>query len=767
MIRELSYSRLFKLLISKWHWLLLSLGVGLTIAWIYLRLASPIYSASIFLKFDERKSELAELTNIRNLYERNNKIESEQMILRSSNVMTQAFKSLNLDIAFYIKKPFKLINLYPKKPLQIRILHRSSIPIPTLFHFKGISQREFSLSFEDLKLANRDLNCKYGQTINIGGISFTIYPVSKMDLKQELIFKFNHEQEFIEQVIPKLKITDFQNANVLKISFQDQNRYFTADLLNSIGQQYLLFDKSLRAASAAQTEVFITQMLHKLSKNVKNSALELQRHNERHPSPSSSELKNKLSVLETQQRDLDLQRISIALLRSKIPKTEDSFNLELQGINDPQLIQLLEKFNKVLDVRQAQQKQFKRQSPVIIDLDVEISNLKTNIENNLRHQDEALSVKREYLNHENRKLSSQIQEQPAVQRELTVLQSEFDVQQKVNSYLAEKKLEAQISKAAVTAGAVLVDAAQYAIKPIFPQAATIYFTSGIMALICSTLIIFGLRFSNTRIHRPEEIEDFTDIPLIGIIHHHPKSDQQPIPILNSPRSPTAESLRGLRSNLNFLSAEQSCKVICISSEISAEGKSFVALNLAFALSMTSKRILLIAADLRKSHLHDTLGLSNQQGLSNYLAGQISATAIIQQLEWEHIHFIPSGSVPPNPSELLLNEHMARLLLEQKPNYDFILIDSAPIGLVSDAKALIKLAELNLFVLRSGRSRYNFLKTPEKLKKELQLNNISLVLNDFKEDPYHASYYKNKGGTAPSGNYQYALQQPKYQDYFEL
>jgi capsular exopolysaccharide synthesis family protein len=210
--------------------------------------------------------------------------------------------------------------------------------------------------------------------------------------------------------------------------------------------------------------------------------------------------------------------------------------------------------------------------------------------------------------------------------------------------------------------------------------------------------------------------------------------------LAKPKSVFSESVRSVRTNLSFLAANKQSKTICITSEVSGEGKSFVTVNLASTLALIDKKIILIAADLRKSKMHNAFGNDNKKGLSNYLAGQCTLEEIITHDDAHNLDFIPSGPIPPNPSELLHTDKMKDLLAMLAPKYDYVLVDTAPVGLVSDAIPLIRQSDVNLFVIRSGQSQLRAAAIPERLSREYGLSNLAIVLNAFGDDALHANYY---------------------------
>jgi tyrosine-protein kinase Etk/Wzc len=206
-----------------------------------------------------------------------------------------------------------------------------------------------------------------------------------------------------------------------------------------------------------------------------------------------------------------------------------------------------------------------------------------------------------------------------------------------------------------------------------------------------------------------------------------------------------------------MASEKSSKVICITSEVAGEGKSFVAVNLASTLSLIDKKVLIIAADLRRSRLHHTFKTTNNIGLSNYLANQCELKDIIFKTPLSDMDFIPSGQVPPNPSELLHHKKMQEMIELLKHTYDIIVIDTAPVGLVSDAIPLIRMSDINLFVIRSGKSKFYAATIPQRLSLEYNLENTVIVLNAFSEDLLHSRYYTTKydGENHTAGYYYYS------------
>jgi capsular exopolysaccharide synthesis family protein len=335
---------------------------------------------------------------------------------------------------------------------------------------------------------------------------------------------------------------------------------------------------------------------------------------------------------------------------------------------------------------------------------------------------------------------------PAAQRDLVALQRDFEINDKVYSFLSEKKLEAQISRAGILPGATVIEYAQPNYNAVSPNEHDIHRSAIILGLAIGLGLIISIRILNPYIYDKETIESLTAIPILGVIRKYPEhidENSRQILALSKPRSIFAESVRSVRTNLSFLASEKASKIICITSEVAGEGKSFVAVNLSSTLSLIDKKVILIGADLRRSRLHKTFHVPNDKGLSNYLAHQSTLDEIILSSEQGNLDFIVSGPVPPNPSELLHSSRMIAMIAELKLRYDIIMIDTAPIGLVSDAIPLIRMSDINVFVIRSGKSKFYAATVPQRIAQEYHLDNTVIVLNAFEEDLLHSRYYTTK------------------------
>ena len=766
--QDIDYVKIVRIILSRWYWVASTTIIALVIAYLYLWYTPETYSTSASIKFEEKRSEISELLNVRNVYDRTNKMQSEQFVIRSREVLQNAIEDLDYEISFYLKGRVRTSDVYPQKPLAIAIIEKDSVQFSqALFEYEAKDPNTFTLTYlENGKEVTKTY--KVGQIISMPGIKFkinnSIYSTGNSAI---YAFKFNTKSSFYGRIAGGLNMSETKGTNILSLSQTDRNPYFATDILNAILKSYLGYDRSQKTVSATQTIKFIDTLQQNMSKIVRASGAQLEQFKVANKvldiSAAGQEVMKKLTDLETEKNTLNLQGIFLTQLEKEIVgnKSSNALNYNLQGITDPMLANLLTQYNGLLQKREEALTIYKASSDAVQQIDKQILDIKAAFVSNANSQRQKNKKTVDYLNQQILAIKQTFNTIPRAERDLINLQSDFSINQKVYSYLSEKKLEAQISKAAITPGATVVDYALYNTTAISPIHQKIYTNAIVLGLIIGVGLIFLVRMLNPFIFDKETIESLTNIPIIGVIRKYQDTiddDNRQILSIKNPKSLFAESVRSVRTNLSFLASEKESKIVCITSEISGEGKSFTTVNLASTLSLIDKKVIIIAADLRRSKLHHTFKVNNLKGLSSYLSNQSDLESITFPTEVENLTFIPAGPVPPNPSELLYSDKMKNLLQDLTKVYDFVIVDSAPVGLVSDAIPLIRMADINLFVIRSGVSRYQAASVPERLSKEFELSNIAIILNAFDNDILHSRYYTTNYTGSYYANYYY------YSDY---
>lgn len=755
--QEIDYLKIAKVILSRWYWIVGSVAICFIIANIYLWYTPKTYATGATLKFEEKKSEISDLISVPGVNDRTNaaKIQSETVVLQSTALLLNAIKHLDYRISFYIVG--RVLNrtneLYPQKPLDIELVKFDSL---NFFHdlitYRPINNQSFSISY---KVSGKEVKNTfyYNTPFTIGPTAFSVKYPGYLPKSAMYLFKLNAAEDFVGRVRGGLHTSETaRNSNIISLQEVDSNPQFAADALNAVMKEYLNYDRNQRTQSASQMIRFIDNQLEFLSNEVKGSENSIKQYQNKKKimdvSSASGRALNKATELETQKSLLKIDQLAIDQLKQEIIKADDNLlpNFSMGGVEHQQLSDAIASLNLLISERKTALKTYVGNSQTIQDLNQQILQVKNNILNSINATHLLISNKINYLQSQLGPINQQISELPSAERDMVALKRDFDINDKVYSFLSEKKLDAQISSAGILPGATIIDFAQANFNPISPDERGVQRTAEILGLAIGFGLIILIRILNPYIYDKETIESLTTIPIIGVIRKFPEEiDEYSTQILaiSKPKSIFAESVRSVRTNLSFLASEKKSKVICITSEVAGEGKSFVAVNLSSTLSLIDKKVILVAADLRRSKLHKTFHVPNDLGLSNYLANQCTAEDIISHSNQQNLDFIISGPIPPNPSELLHSKKMSELIAYLQTIYDIVMIDTAPIGLVSDAIPLIRVSDINLFVIRSGKSKFYAATVPQRIAQEYHLENTVIVLNAFAQDLLHSRYYTTK------------------------
>ena len=755
--QKIDYSKIFKIIWSRWYWIVSCVFISFLLAYFYLWFTPPMYSTSGSMKFDEKKTQLNDLlASNSSIYSRNNKLQSEGFVIQSRDVLLNAIGRLDYKVSYFLKGKIRTTDVYPNKPFPIEIIQQDTVSfIRELINVEVLNLQNYKLSYTQGE-HEVEKNFKFGQIVQLPGVLFKIKADHSGTEKANYAFKFNNKQDFLSRASTIITREAAKSANVMQLDLTDKNPTFAIDLVNAIMKEYVDYDVRQRGTSASQTIDFIERQLSFLYNKVQESGGALERYkksNRMVDLSSNTQISlNRFTQQQSQQQALKLEELAINQLEQQIQNNRDrvSLNFNLEGSVGGLLSGLILQLNGLIVEKERKLVQFNESSAPVQQVEKQINELKQAIVNNIKLLRERNIKTQRYIESQISQTQQELNNIPSAERDFAKLQSDFDINQKVFSYLSEKRLEAQISRAAVVPGATVVDYATAA-WIISPIPAKVYTNAILIGLIAGIGLIFLVRILNPYIYDKDTVMSYTSTPIIGVIRKFPgfidENNTQALS-LQQPKSSFAESVRSVRTNLSFLASEKNSKVLCVTSEVAGEGKSFVSVNLASTLALIDKRVVLVGADLRRSKLHKTFNIDNKKGLSSYLSRQANLDMIIHKTSLDSLDFIPSGPVPPNPSELLHSATMKDLLAELSTRYDYILLDTAPVGLVSDSIPLIRNSDINIFVIRSGTSRFNSATIPDKLANEYHLNNVVIVLNAFGDDMLHGNLYQ----TTYYGNY---------------
>ncbi len=764
--QEFDYFKIGKILISRWYWIALSVIICMIAANTYLWYTPKIYATSATMKFEEKKSDISDLVNVMSSDKGPSKTQSEMFVLQSPSLIRNAIKDLNYPISFFYEGRVRTTETYPDKPINIKILQFDSSKFyHDLISYKQINATSFSLTYQ-LNGQQVKNTFNYNNPVSIGPTTFTIGYPNGINSNTVILFKFNTPDDFVGRVKGGLQMNEaVKNSNIITLQETDSNPQFAADVLNAIMNEYLTYDREHKQQSATKIIHFIDQQLDTISNKVKQSEGEIGDYKKSSQimdvTSAAQQQVTKANAIEAQRDALKMQLNSIEVFKQQLAKEKDniSLNFNIEGSSDQLMNALITNLNTLYTQRTAYLKVYTTNSVPIQDINQRIEKIKTDIMANVNLAMKSTLKKINDLNAQLGQVNQKISTLPTAERDLVRLNRDFEINEKVYNFLSEKDLDAQISRSSILPGASIIEQAQPNFTPVSPNDQEIHRMGIVFGLLIGVGMIVLIRVLNPYIYDKETVESLTTTPIIGVIRKFPYNldeNSSEILVLSQPKSVFAESVRSVRTNLSFLAAEKSQKVICVTSEVAGEGKSFVAVNLASTLALIDKKIVLIAADLRRSKLHKTFHVPNDVGLSNFLANQSTIDDIIVPTNQSNLDFIPSGPVPPNPSELLHTDRMTYLIDVLKRTYDIVMIDTAPVGLVSDSIPLIRSSDINVFVIRSGKSKFYAATIPQRISQEYQLNNSVIVLNAFEEDLLHSRFYTTKfTGDSHGGGYYYS------------
>lgn len=730
-------------ILSKWHYYVLA-GILFTgIAYLYFKLTLPVYQASSSVLIDESKSGPSNFEDFlsSDLFGTNLSLPTEIGILRSRTVIQKTIDRLNLRVEFRATSDFIARPIYPKAPFHIELdtIVREFKDLP--FEIRVVDDASFLLSveYDGDKLPAYEFNrqVRFGEKVKTNYFSFTLHPNPDYDLKTngndyEMMVRSSTKQ--IAEILENLKVEPLEkDANIVNMYYKDVIPLRALDILNTIGKVYIDLDIEDKAEVASLTLKFVDEQLNTTGTMLSSTEKEMQAFKEKNKTVDLSEesraMLAKLNTVDVDRVKNNIELASLENLYSYVLNNDDLTNLAPSslGIPDPILVELITNLQALQVKRKSLAYGVKSDAPAVKVLDQQVQENKGALLENIKSIQKRLTTTRNALQSQLSEYEQSIKRVPDVERQLIGIKRNFEVNQNIYTYLLQKKAETSIAKATAVSDNKILDVAMLADEPVEPNKKIIAALILLLTLIIPTSWITIKSLLRTTINNRDDITSITDIPVIGVIGH--SDDASNLIVSKRPKSAMAEAFRTVRTNLKFFGQNDKGKTILITSSVGGEGKSFVTLNLATILAMQQHKTIVIGLDLRKPKLFQDFGWSNDRGASNLLAGTASLDEVIRQTPIPNFDIIISGPVPPNPAELMSKEIMQKTLQELKNRYDYIIIDTPPVGVISDAFLLTTKTDVNIYLVRQGYSRIEYVRTLDELYRDGRLGNLCILLND--------------------------------------
>ncbi|WP_163407821.1 exopolysaccharide transport family protein [Flavobacterium ajazii] len=411
------------------------------------------------------------------------------------------------------------------------------------------------------------------------------------------------------------------------------------------------------------------------------------------------------------------------------------------GIEDPNIVTNISKLIS-LSTQRSEMAYAVKSDKIFKDFDNQMVALKNVLLENIATSKSSLQYDLALVNNKIGEAESTIKRLPEEQQELLKIKRKYDLSDNIYSTFLQKRNEADIVKASNLSDIHFIDTAKdIGGGLIGPKTSVNYVLALFLGVLIPLIIVFIIFFINNTIQNAEDISNQSQIPLIGVVGIN-KQDTS-LAVFQKPKSALSEAFRGIRSSLQFLYKKKQldgAKTLMITSSISGEGKTFCSINIATVFALSEKKTVIIGMDLRKPRLADEFNLTNQYGVVNYLIRQKTLSEIVNKTQIPYLDVILSGPIPPNPSELIISEVMGEFIDELKKTYDYIILDTPPVGLVADALEMVQFSDVTLYIVRQNYSKKEMITMLNNRVKRGELNNVSIVLNGFENKAKYGSAY---------------------------
>lgn len=731
-----------------WPLFVITTALSLAVTFVYLRSQIKIYvaTAKVLLKDPNKGSGDSKILDALNIFGDKKIVENEIVVLKSTNLMQEVARSLDLYATVYNEGKVRIEELYKENsPVYFRTSDPENILASPKYYFTIDWNRNV------VNIDNRVARFNDSILLNNTVYKVEINPTYRKDLKGKNYFvQFNTIPGAASNIIGSLRVNAISSqSTVLDVRLETPVPQKGMDILTKLFDVYNINGITDKNQTAARTLAFIdnrlgfvTNQLDSVERNVEN----YKRQNQ------VIDLSAQAQVYLDRVKDYDKSRSEIDIqldvlndvsgyVNSKGKKSGTVPSLGL--LNDPTLATLLSRLYDAEFQLVKQRSISGEQSDAVLLAKDQVSKIQGDIRENIGNIRKSLLSARSNISSTISSSTNMLSQIPQKERGLLDVTRQQAIKSNIVAFLLQKREETALNSASTIADLRVIEKAD-SFGPIKPIAKNYYLAGLIIGVVLALFIILVREQFNRKVLFTSEIEEKTKVPVVGEIIQ--VASKTPIVIQEGKRTIIAEQFRSLRTNLSFMAMSEDAKTTLITSNISGEGKSFVSINLAISYTLTDKKVALLELDLRKPRLSNLLNVTRDPGISNYLVGKIPIEGIIKETAIKNLFVISAGAIPPNPSELILSNKFKEMIEELKSRFDYLIIDSAPIGPVSDSLLLKDYADTTVFVVRHNATPKMYLRLIDNLFKEKKFKNMCIVFNGLKR--------RGIGGNYGYGSYGY-------------
>jgi tyrosine-protein kinase Etk/Wzc len=734
-----------------YHWpiFLLALLLAFSLAFMYLRYTPKIYDvkATLLIK-DEGKDNMNPLKQFTGPTD-SRVIQNEMQVFRSKNLMKQVVGDLDLNIVYKIKGLAGATDIYANKPFSVIFNNQARLSNQT-WKVDIIDNDNYSIQIEDTKIKlngsfDTPINTPFGICVIKKTVNFHSY------IGKPIYVSLTDEDAEVSRYLGNLTLNTLAtNADVIEMTLNCKVPERGKDLLNDLISVYNRASIDEKTKATKSSIHFINDRLNFISKDL--NAVEKNEENYKisHRIDDLSG-QGKAFVENVKENDSKLSEVNLELSSLKqisdyvsAPKGTD-YIPSLIGVTDPiilnqvnQLMQLLEQHERLLQTTG-------RLNPIVKAMDKHIQQVNRALINSVNDLRASLNRKKATLEASNSKFEGSIRTIPTQERELLAIERDKSIKEGLYKLLLQKQEEAALSSATTVSDSRVIESPYSTNVPIKPQPGTVYLLALVFGIFVPLAYVFSKDALNFKVISRKDITDRTAVPIIGDIMY--EEDVPSIAINSNSRTVVAEQFRAIRTNLQYSYNDQKAsKITLFTSSMPNEGKSFISINIASALAIANRKTVILEMDLRKPRVSQYMNQRSKIGLSNYLIGEVTKEEIVQQSEIHpNLYLIATGPLPPNPSEFLGHKLIDELFQWLRTEFDEIIVDTPPIGLVTDALVLARVADLTIYVVRHGVSLKSQIGAIEALYQDRKFPAMNIILNGVKSQGRFGYGYESQYG----------------------
>ena len=732
-------------------WIVICVTLGLVLGYIKIRYSIPIYrvQSSLLIKNDDpmaggKDDRLGALF----LAQSAENLSNEIQLLRSTPVMSRVVKDLDLQTTYYNKGKVKSSLLYSTLPFHLLILHQADSTVSIGISITVRDDRKFLINNgKDTVLFDKPFSYGGNQLMLIRdpSISFQIFQSPDFDISWQPTI------QVAWGIIGSLRIVPGDdNSTILQLSMETQDVQMGKDILNTVMGVYdslIIEDKNRIAVNSKE---FIDKSLDTLRQQLGGVEGTLKGFMEKNQVfDVNAQAQAYLGSIEESSKAEEEQDVKITIanwLLDYIGKNENTYKLVPTdlGIAEPVLAVLIENYNRLQLERESNLKTTTEKNPLVIRINAALDKVRQDMLQALRNVRTSYEITKSALTNRGGGLKGQLKSLPGKSMQQLNIQRRQKILEDLYSFLLQKKLEISISSASTISNSKVVEPAYGSSLPIKPSHSSLYLTYMLIGLIIPIAIIAVIEIMSDKVKGRADIEKATATPILGEIGH--SDDTKTLVVTQNSRRFITEQFRIIRTNLQYILGKNDNPIILVTSSFSGEGKSFVSTNMGAVMALAGKKTVVMEFDIRKPKIVSGLDLKRKMGITNYIIGAARFEDLLVKVdEVDNFYVIPCGPIPPNPAELLLNPRLKELILMAKQEFEVVILDTAPVGLVSDAINLSQFADCTLYIVRRGHTPKSMISLVNDLYVNKKLPSVSILLNDVKQEgSYYGGYYGSYG-----------------------